>query len=191
MTTQLPRVQITSIEDRLYRLLIDGHDMSMIAERVDISINAASPAIVNIWVPASLAVDIPANLVIFVDYPNEKPNDEPNLCECAGGMILVHDAFPAVFAAYPERRDPGVQGYVATNDCADMGRHFVLVRRGQPDVLVAVADCAQERHVAWRQANRFIADVDKALWVGPWIPQRAELWTVDARDWWAEQEWMH
>lgn len=106
------------------------------------------------------------------------------------GVILVHAAFPGVLAAYPERRDPGVQGYVATNDCADLGRHLVLVRPGQPDVLVAVADCAQERHVAWRQANRYIADVDAALWCGPWVPQPAQLWTVDARDWWAEQEWM-
>lgn len=106
------------------------------------------------------------------------------------GMILVHAAMGSVLENFPERRDNSVAGYVATNDCAEMGQHYVLVRRGQPDVLVAVADCAWEHDVAWRQANSFIADVDAALWIGPWVPQPAQLWTVDARDWWAEQEWM-
>ena len=107
------------------------------------------------------------------------------------GTILVHDAFPGVFAAFPERRDPTVAGYVATNDCAQLGQRLVLVRPGQPDVLVAVADCAWAHHVAWRERRGYIADVDSRLWVGPWIPQRAELWTVEARDWHIEQEWMH
>ena len=107
------------------------------------------------------------------------------------GTILVHDAFPAVLAAYPERRDDSVSGYVATNDCGQLGQHLVLVRPGQPDVLVAVADCAWAHHVEWRTANGYIADVDAALWVGPWIPQQAELWDVEARDWWIEQEWIN
>lgn len=107
------------------------------------------------------------------------------------GVILVHAAFPGVLATFPERRDPGVAGYVATNDCAQLGQRLVLVRPGQPDVLVAVADCAWAHHVEWRNQRGYIADVDAALWVGPWIPQQAELWTVDAREWWAEMEWMH
>jgi hypothetical protein len=107
------------------------------------------------------------------------------------GTILVHDAFPGVLATYPERRDPTVAGYVATNDCAQLGQRLVLVRDGQPDALVAVADCAWAHHVEWRERRGYIADVDSSLWVGAWIPQRAELWTVEARDWHIEQEWMH
>ena len=107
------------------------------------------------------------------------------------GTILVHDAFPAVLATYPERRDPGVAGYIATNDCAQLGQRFVLVRPGQPDVLVAVADCAWAHHVEWRNQHGYIADVDARLWAGAWVPQHAELWTVDAREWWAELEWIN
>lgn len=107
------------------------------------------------------------------------------------GTILVHNAFPAVLERYPERRDNSVAGYIATNSCADLGKHFVLVRRGQPDVLVAVADCAWAQHVEWRNQHGYIADVDSRLWRGLWVPQPAELWTVDAREWWAEMEWLN
>ena len=112
------------------------------------------------------------------------------LAATMAGVILVHNAFPGVLAAFPERRDPAVAGYVATNDCAQLGQRLVLVRPGLPDALVAVADCAWAHDVAWRDQHGYIADVDAALWVGPWIPQRAELWTVEARDWYHEQEWM-
>lgn len=102
------------------------------------------------------------------------------------GQILVHDVMPQVLDAYPERRDPGVQGYIATNDCAELGRRFVLVRPGQPDVLVAVADCAWSHHRDWRERHGYIADVATEVWRGPWMPQYAELWPVEARaEWWA------
>jgi len=102
------------------------------------------------------------------------------------GQIVVHAAFPQVLFAYPDRRDPGVQGYVAVNDCAELGNRYVLVRPGQKDVLVAVADCAWAGHVAYRESRGLIADVDEAIWTGPWRPQYAELWTVEARaEFWA------
>ena len=97
------------------------------------------------------------------------------------GLIVVHAAFPAVLANYPERADAGVAGYVAVDDCGWMRRHLVLVRPGLPDVLVAVADCAQAAHVPYRRRMRYIADVDASLWTGPWRPQAAELWTPPAR----------
>ena len=106
------------------------------------------------------------------------------------GTILVHNAFPAVLATYPERVDNSVAGYIATNDCAQLGQRLVLVRKGQPDALVAVADCAWTHHVAWRERNGYIADVDARLWTGAWIPQPAELWTVDDREWWIERQWI-
>jgi hypothetical protein len=80
--THLPRVQITSNEDGTNRLLIDGHDLSMIAERVELFIDGSKPASVNVWVPASAAIDIPANLVIFVDYPEWTPAP-------TGGRVLI------------------------------------------------------------------------------------------------------
>jgi len=92
------------------------------------------------------------------------------------GLIVVHAAFPAVLAHFPERADPAVAGYVAVTDCAAMGERYVLVRPGLPDVLVAVADCAWSADAAYRADRGLIADVDAALWVGPWRPQRGELW---------------
>lgn len=97
------------------------------------------------------------------------------------GWIVVHAAFPAVLAAFPERTDETVAGYVAVTDCAMIGERLVLVRPGLPDVLVAVADCAWPAHTKYREARGYIADVDEALWHGPWIPQRAELWLLADR----------
>ena len=105
------------------------------------------------------------------------------------GLIVAHAAFPAVFATYPQRQVDGVDGYVGVSDCAHMGRFFVLVRHGQPEVLVAVADCAADEHVAWRAQQGLIADVDVALWAGPWREQPAELWRIDDRArWWKRAE---
>ena len=71
-----------------------------------------------------------------------------------------------------------------------MGRQFVLVRSGQPDALVAVADCAAEDDVAYRQAHGLIADVQyPELWRGGYWPQPAELWRVaDRARWWKRWE---
>jgi hypothetical protein len=103
------------------------------------------------------------------------------------GLIVAHAAFPAVFATYPERQQDGVDGYVALSDCSEIGNQYVLVRQGLPDALVAVADCAQARHVAQRSDQGLIADVDVALWRGGMWPQEAELWRVDDRARWFEQ----
>ncbi len=100
------------------------------------------------------------------------------------GLIVAHAAFPAVFATYPERQTEGVDGYIALSDCSEIGNWYVLVRQGIPDALVAVADCAQARHVEGRNAEGLIADVDVALWRGGMWPQEAELWRVDDRARW-------
>lgn len=97
------------------------------------------------------------------------------------GLIVAHAAFPTVLASYPERADPTAAGYVAVTDCAMMGQRLVLVRPGLPDVLVAVADCAWPEDAAYRARMGYIADVDTALWAGPWRPQYAELWEPTAR----------
>jgi hypothetical protein len=101
--------------------------------------------------------------------------------EIRTGRIVIHDAFPAVLKNFPERADPGVDGYIGTTDCREIGERFVLVRPGQPDALVTVADCAWSFHVAYRQRMNLIADVDRSLWTGPERPQYAELWPVDVR----------
>ena len=103
------------------------------------------------------------------------------------GLIVAHAAFPAVFANYPERVQEGVDGYVALSDCSEIGNQYVLVRQGIRDMLVAVADCAQARHVAQRSDQGLIADVDIAVWRGGMWPQEAELWRVDDRARWLEQ----
>lgn len=105
------------------------------------------------------------------------------------GLIVAHAAFPAVFLHYPERQQPGVDGYIALNDCDEIGNRYVLVRQGQPDALVSVADCAQARHVEYRNEQGLIADVDVALWSGGYWPQPAELWRVEDRQRWHER-WM-
>lgn len=103
------------------------------------------------------------------------------------GLIVAHAAFPAVFANYPERQQDGVAGYIALSDCREIGNRYVLVRAGQPDALVAVADCANEKHVSYRQAQGLIADVDVMLWRGGYWPQPAEIWRVDDRARWLER----
>lgn len=103
------------------------------------------------------------------------------------GWIVVHAAFPVVLDNYPERADDTVSGYVAVDDCGMLGKHLVLVRPGVPDVTLAVADCANPAHVQYRNERGLIADVDAAVWRGAWFPQRAELWTVPAR----ERYWRH
>ena len=104
------------------------------------------------------------------------------------GLIVAHAAFPAVFATYPERQQDGVDGYVALSDCSEIGNRYVLVRQGVPDMLVAVADCAQAAHVARRAAEGLIADVQwPEAWTGGYFPQMAELWRVDDRARWLER----
>ena len=103
------------------------------------------------------------------------------------GLIVAHAAFPAVFANYPERQQDGVDGYVALSDCNEIGNRYVLVRQGIRDMLVAVADCAQARHVQGRSDKGLIADVDIAVWRGGMWPQEAELWRVDDQARWFEQ----
>lgn len=92
------------------------------------------------------------------------------------GKIVLHNAFPAVLKNFPERVQSGVDGYIATDDCAEIGQRFVLVRPGLPDALVAVADCAWEADVPYRESMGYIADVDALLWDGPERPQPAQLW---------------
>lgn len=103
------------------------------------------------------------------------------------GLVAAHAAFHGVFLVYPERVQDGVDGYVALSDCSEIGNRYVLVRQGVPDMLVAVADCAQARHVAQRSDQGLIADVDVAIWRGGMWPQQAELWRVDDRARWFEQ----
>ena len=103
------------------------------------------------------------------------------------GLIVAHAAFPAVFATYPERQQDGVEGYIALSDCGEIGNRYVLVRQGIRDMLVAVADCAQARHVAQRGDQGLIADVDVAIWRGGMWPQEAELWRVEDRARWCEK----
>lgn len=100
------------------------------------------------------------------------------------GRIVLHDAMGTVLRAYPERWQPGVDGYVAVDDCRRIGERLVLVRPGQPDALVAVADCARTQDVSYRRRMDYIADVGRSIWRGPEIPQDAELWSVDSRSEW-------
>lgn len=104
------------------------------------------------------------------------------------GLIVLHGAMPQVLANYPERQQANVDGYVAVDDCGMIGQALVLVRSGRPDLIVAVADCAADADIAYRQSRRYIADVETAIWTGPVRPQPAELWLVEDRARW-EARW--
>lgn len=99
------------------------------------------------------------------------------------GVITLHSAMPAVLANFPDRACPECAGYVATADCSEIGRRFVLVMHGR-DYLVQAADCLAAADAPGNRrmfGGEWIADVDEALWSGPAVPQTAELWPVNAR----------
>lgn len=101
------------------------------------------------------------------------------------GLIVAHAAMPAVLAAYPERVQDGVDGYIALSDCSEIGNQYILVRTGVRDMLVAVADCARLDDRQYRADMNYIADVEApGLWRGGMWPQRAELWRVEDRAAW-------
>lgn len=65
----LAQVQITANGDGTHRLIVNGHDLSMLAERVTLFVDSETP-VAAVWIPAEAAVDIPADLTIFVDQPS-------------------------------------------------------------------------------------------------------------------------
>lgn len=104
------------------------------------------------------------------------------------GIVTLHLAMPQVIANYPNRADPTVDGYIARQDCGEMGRRYVLELDGH-DYLVAVADCAAVRdipHLEYTFGGRWLADVDATMWGDlPRYPMEATLWPMQV--WQARQ----
>lgn len=76
-----------------------------------------------------------------------------------------HQAFEQVFANFPDRLRSDVHGYVATQDCDEMGRIYHLEANGHW-FRVAVADC-RSRALSPRPDR---LDVDDRLWYAAGLP---------------------
>ena len=86
------------------------------------------------------------------------------------GMATLHNAMPAVLANYPDRACAYCDGYVAVEQCSDVGRDYVLLWQGDA-FLVRAADCMAPRHLPGVQARYkanygapWLVDIPAALW---------------------------
>ena len=98
------------------------------------------------------------------------------------GLVTVHAAVNTVLAVFPQWQCQRCDGYIALESCRSRGRYYVLRYHSQ-DYLVRSIDCLnpadKESHDRyWSMVGPWIADVDEALWQGPWVPQRAEVWPL-------------
>ncbi len=79
---------------------------------------------------------------------------------CERGEATLHMAWGEVFWHYPERLDPAVDGYIAVNDCGEMGEYRRLWFGGRW-WRVKVADC---RNPADPVGEGWLVDVDYRIW---------------------------
>lgn len=101
-------------------------------------------------------------------------------------IITMHDAMPDVLSTFPERRAEDVDGYIATLDCSDIGREYMLGIAGDW-YQVAAADCASRRHIAYIKAKwdgAWCADVETSIWVDANLPIRPAKATLMSLDEW-------
>lgn len=86
------------------------------------------------------------------------------------GMATLHNAMPAVLANYPDRACAYCDGYVAVEQCSDVGRDYLLFWQGET-YLVRAADCMAPQHRAGVQSRYaaayglpWLVDIEAALW---------------------------
>lgn len=80
--------------------------------------------------------------------------------QCEVGHATLHNAWAGVFAHFPERIDPTVDGYIATADCSEIGEYRIMAFGGRL-WRVRVADCLN-RHDA--PSPGWVADIDYRIW---------------------------
>ena len=84
------------------------------------------------------------------------------MMSCQTGTITLHNNFESVFYYFPERLSDNVHGYVATENCDDIGRYgFIIV--GNQVRKVKVADCLnyQDKKKAPERYKGWVADLDE------------------------------
>lgn len=86
-----------------------------------------------------------------------------------------HEAWDSVFANFPDRLRSDVHGYIATDDCAEMGRIYQLQIDGKA-YTVSVADC-RNRSLPKRTGPAQI-DLDDRIWRAANMPNRPTIVSI-------------
>ena len=77
------------------------------------------------------------------------------------GLLTRHDAFGHM-SGLPPLPDNSYH-YVTADECGLLGATGVMVVFAK-EYNVIVADCAQQRHLAYRRSKNYASDVAKELW---------------------------
>ncbi len=93
----------------------------------------------------------------------------PMQTDCRNGLATRHDAWESVFSHFPDRLRSDVHGYIALQDCGEMGSIYTI-RLGEKTYRVAVADC-RNRSLAPRTDN-WLVDLDGRLWWAADLPNK-------------------
>ena len=82
---------------------------------------------------------------------------------CLQGKATLHNAWASVFATFPDRLDPEVDGYIALEDCSLIGQ-YRWIRFGTSGRWwrVRVADCLRPGDSL--PSDDWLADVDYRIW---------------------------
>ena len=89
--------------------------------------------------------------------------------DCRQVLATRHEAWESVFYHFPERQRGDVDGYIATDDCNEMGKTYLL-STGKEVFFVAVADC-RNRQLPRRQGQEQV-DIADWLWWEADLPNR-------------------
>ena len=80
--------------------------------------------------------------------------------ECKTGDATLHNAWASVFMHFPDRLDENVDGYIAVNDCSQIGEYRNLYL-GNRWFYVRIADC---RNPTDKADKNWLVDVDYRIW---------------------------
>ena len=116
--------------------------------------------------PFLFAAFIVLALLALVLFARSESGAQPSACRA--GLATRHEAWDSVFDNFPERLRDDVHGYIAVQDCAEMGSLYTL-HIGKSAYTVAVADC---RNRAATLRPGWLVDVDDRLWYASDTPNR-------------------
>lgn len=95
--------------------------------------------------------------------------------DCQPITATRHEAWAGVFEYFPDRLRDDVHGYIATDDCAEMGRLYDILIDGER-YRVVVADC-RNRSLPKRTSPPQI-DLDERIWWAANLPNRPATVTL-------------